>query len=132
MIESQKYSIESDYVQTYLNKFIIQTLFFKNQAIINDAFVFSRCVNMVPLANNLANCSSRRDRVENFLNENEETVKPFREAAEKCTSELQFAFSINRNLETDNNLKFSEKNFFNYKRNKAEKELKACIDSHLH
>ena len=131
MIESQKYSLESDFVQSYINKFLIQKLFFTNRLILNDASVFSSCVNMNQLSLNLANCTSRRERVENFIQENEEKFKPYKDSIEKCTPQLHFAYSLQRNFDTNKSLSHTEKNFLTSQLKKAEKQLEECLDNNL-
>ena len=131
MIENHKYTIESDFVQSYLNTFLLRKLASENHSLRSDAEVFNSCVNLNPAAYNLADCSTRRERVEAFLTENEAKVLPLRAALDSCKSEGLLAFSLRRQLETDTSSKLSELNFLNFKLHKAELALEDCVSKNL-
>jgi hypothetical protein len=130
-----KYSVESDFLQNYLNFFIISR-FYKNDensSILNDAQVFNSCVHLNPSSFNLANCADRRERVESFISSNEEAFNKFRNiAVENCKSDLLNAHGINVHLEKDlRNTRPSELNLLKLQIDKAEERLDACIKSNL-
>jgi hypothetical protein len=127
-----KYPIESDFIQSYLNLFVIGN-FIKNNQIYNDAAIFNSCVHLNTSAFNLANCSDRRDKVDKFINENEELFNKYKNvSAENCQKELLLAHNINAELEKDSlNMKASERNFLNFKEREATKALYDCVKNNL-
>jgi hypothetical protein len=131
MIEGQKYTAESDYIHSYINKFITSRFFYKHTSITRDALAFDRCVNMVPTYYKLADCSTRRENIEAFVAENEDKFAEYRTALSNCNSELAQAFSLNRN--SDNiDAKPSDTYFIRYKLYKAENALYECVKRNMH
>ncbi len=131
MIESQKFTLESDFIQSYINSFIIKNLFPEKTDKIKDASLYHSCVNMLPSSYNLSDCSSMRDRVESFLAENQEKVSSYRTALSNCGSEILLAYSLNREFFNSQSSKFSERNFISYKSEQAEKSLAECVNRNL-
>jgi hypothetical protein len=132
MIESQKFPLESDYTQAYLNDFIIRYFFPKHIHVKYDSFVFYSCVKMLPSFYKLADCSTRRDNVEAFLAENENKVSAYKSALTNCNSELVPAFSLSRSIESSYDAKPSEINFMRFKLKKSEDALEECVKKNMH
>jgi hypothetical protein len=131
----EKYPVESDFLQSYLNSFVIGRFFNKDEnfSLVNDAKVFNSCVHLNPTAYNLANCSDKRDRVEAFIASQEETFNKYRTVAiENCKSELMNAHGISVHFEKDlRKTSASELNLLSMKKNKAEDNLFACVNGNL-
>jgi hypothetical protein len=130
-----KYPVESDFLQSYLNFFILSRFYNKDEnfSLVNDAKVFNSCVHLNPSSFNLANCADRREKVESFITTQEEAFNKYRNiAVENCKPELLNAHGISVHLEKDlRGIRASELNLLKMQKNKAEESLAACVKSNL-
>ena len=128
-----KYSIDSDFIQSYLNLFVVSKFFNGNFSLENDARTFNSCVHLNASAYNLSNCSDRRDRVESFISSNEEVFNKYRTVAvESCKTELLTAHNLDAQMEKDQRkVSPSELNFLTLKKLEAEEALNNCVKNNL-
>lgn len=127
-----KYPVESDFLDSYLNYFILKS-FYANSKIANDADVFKSCVHLNPAFVNLANCSDRRDNVNNFITSNEEGFNKYRNIAiESCKNELLSSHGASLQLEKDlRSVAVSEISFIKLMTQDNEESLRNCINKNL-
>jgi len=81
----------------------------------------------------LANCSDRRDKVENFIS-NESSFNGYKTVlVESCQSELIKAHSISKELEKDlRKMPTSQLTMLKMKKTSAENDLNTCVKNNLH
>lgn len=120
----EKYPFHSDYVDSYLNYF-----FLNSTRVGDDAYAFKNCVYLNPLSLTLTNCSDRRDRVNEYISNYKEqfdTIKSH--ATENCGKLVMEAFLLDKSLNSGKE-KFSSDDKKNLYARYAEKEmeLSECI-----
>ena len=57
-----KFTLESDFVDSFVNYFVVKSM---NKQFENDALSFTECVNLYKDTTKVADCSSKRDLVNN-------------------------------------------------------------------
>lgn len=95
-----KFTVESDFVDSFLNASIISKYFNRkeNAGLIQDALVYNSCVNMNADILQLADCTDRRDRVSAFI-EKHSNIAGYKETAStKCSAELLDAHILDHTI----------------------------------
>jgi hypothetical protein len=122
-----KFTTESDFVDSYLNNFIIASQNVKDQ-LKQNARIFASCVNLNKTINAVADCAAKRDEVNSFLDSNHEAKNLKEKTLGSCTDRLlkahQLFYSINH-----------EKSAANYvllqsSLKQAEAGLTECLNNH--
>ena len=131
----EKYALDSDFLESYLNCFVIKTYFTKqeNLSVISDAALFNSCVHLNSSALKLANCSDRRDSVYAFISDNADCFNKYKSTAlNNCKDELYSAHGASLHFEKDlSRVSASELNFWTMMRTESEDKLENCINKHL-
>lgn len=130
----EKYPINSDFVESYLNYFIIQKYYDKNsRGVAVDALIYRNCVNLNHLNINISMCGERREKVEKFIESKKEDFNKVRDVTvEKCHSELRDAFYGSRIFSDDiDNVSYSEKQYVWMKLKEKEDNLEKCINKNI-
>ena len=90
---NQKFTLQSDFVDSFLNRVILQSRYGNSHNIVNDASVFEGCVNLNTFNLNFSECGNKRDSVNSFIEANE--LGAFKQqVSEACNSEILEAFSL--------------------------------------
>ena len=131
----EKYPIESDFTESYLNLFLLNNFFRQpdNYSVISDAAVFNSCVHLNPAALNLANCSDRRDNVDRFISRHQEQFSRYVNVVkDSCKDELVSAHAAELQMERDlTKVPSSEVNFLTLMRRQTEQNLMNCVNKNL-
>lgn len=96
-----KYSIESDFVTSFLDYIIIKELAPQNYGLIKDSKVFSQCVNLHPASLKLADCAGSRDRIQAFVSSNENFDPIKAKTITDCADQLLNYHTANFNQRLD-------------------------------
>ena len=87
-----KFTIESDFVNSFINRILLQKKF-KKDPIVRDAMILEGCVNLNTINLNISECGNKRDNVDSFFEANQlESVK--QQIVESCSNELLEAHSM--------------------------------------
>jgi hypothetical protein len=126
-----KFPIESDFVDSYLNDFIIRSYFSDNTDAQTDSDIFKRCVHMNPLVLKISNCADRRDNVNSFIEANLAKFNEVRTSIiENCTRELSEAYSVDKILSKNNEATFNSF-LSSAKLKEKESSLNICLKSKI-
>ena len=121
-----KYPLNSDYVDNYLNYILLSI---SGSKISQDAFAFKNCVYMNPMSLTLTNCADRRDRINEFISDKKSLFESLKsKVAADCGNELIEAFLLDKNFNNgrdDYNID-ARKNLLE-KLNAKESSLVGCI-----
>ena len=91
---TDKFSLESDFVDSFLNSYISK--YYKNSSykLMKNSLVYSSCVNLNNIALKISDCSAARDFVNEEVESNED-LKNLREAAvANCENQVLHAHRI--------------------------------------
>jgi len=94
----RKFTLESDFVDSFVNYFVVKKL---NNQIENDALSFAECVNLYKDTTKVADCSNKRDIVNNFFENNEEARNAKEKLKASCSEEIKKAHLSFYNLFKD-------------------------------
>jgi hypothetical protein len=119
-----KFTIESDFVDSFLNYIILN-----KSKVSDDAHVFAQCVNLNKAASTIADCSGKRDRIANYLENNEKAQKTREEVLSNCSSQLLKAH-IPYYLLNQQNVSVTDRLFLKDAFNEGVSQLKKCYSNH--
>jgi hypothetical protein len=95
MFSSIKFPFDSDFIDSFLNYVILKRYHPNERSLIKDAEIYNSCVNMGRSINIIANCSDRRDRVNDFIEKNPSIASYKEIATSKCADELSETHMLN-------------------------------------
>jgi hypothetical protein len=133
-----KFPVDSDFVESYLNSFILQAYFFNHEKghakedvnqVTRDSLIYAQCVNLNEQVNKLADCSERKENVDKFIEKNPSIAALKTSAVEKCSKELEEAHSLRFSQFREDNA--YKRTLFSFKAMEKEENLKKCIDNLL-
>ena len=81
-----KFTLESDFVDSFVNYFLVNSL---NKEIKNEALSFAECVNLYKDTTKVADCSSKRDLINKFFENNEEARNAKEKLKASCSEEIK-------------------------------------------
>jgi hypothetical protein len=121
----EKYPFNSDYVDSYLNYFLLS-----RTRVAEDASAYKNCVYMNPISLTLTNCADRRERVNEFLSEKKEQIESLKSVVTgNCGKLLMEAFLLDKSLNNgrDGYSLDDKKNLFSRLLDK-ENQLAYCLE----
>lgn len=130
---SARFTLESDFVDSYINSFIISNYYNENMGNVIDANIFGECINLNENVLRTANCTSIGDRVNHFISKLGEDFTKLKEVTSgSCASQALESHNVYYNIDKGNNEKNAFlKNYTSAIHYDKRLELKQCIDSKL-
>jgi len=130
---SARFTLESDFVDSYINSFLISNYKNENLGSVLDAKVYERCINLNSSVLKTANCTSRGEKVQQYIARfGEEFTKLKETAIGSCSTQILQAhnlfYALNQNSHNQNS--YNQNLSIEFHNDKVN-ALKSCIDSNL-
>jgi hypothetical protein len=128
---SSRFTLESDFVDSFINYFVLDN--YKNEefSVVADSNVYEQCMNLNNNILKTVNCGARGEKVSNYIESLGEEFTKIKEAATgNCSAQILKAHNLRYNINkgsNENNRFLNNLTISTYRDKSA--ELRQCIDA---